>query len=157
MANQNRIDATSVATSVPRQTPHTEFGSVLAQTMGNAMSGGAALAGGVMGMNPVTSAAVSGLRAVASKAAVGPDALTSVTPVTTPIAPVPNPGAGLSPIDPNAPAGSLLQQVSLTDPSSAAFLQLQMQMQAESQQFSAASNVLKVRSDSAKAAINNIR
>jgi hypothetical protein len=32
-----------------------------------------------------------------------------------------------------------------------------MRMQAESEQFSATSNVLKVRSDASKAAINNIR
>jgi hypothetical protein len=41
--------------------------------------------------------------------------------------------------------------------SSQDYLRIQQYMQAEAQQFTAVSNILKVRSDSAKAAINNIR
>jgi len=43
------------------------------------------------------------------------------------------------------------------DLSSQDYLRIQQYMQAEAQQFTAVSNILKVRSDSAKAAINNIR
>ena len=48
-----------------------------------------------------------------------------------------------------------LQQEGISQ--SAQYLQLQDQMQRESRQYSAVSNVMKVRHDSAKAAINNIR
>jgi hypothetical protein len=164
MPSHNRIESTSISDSVPRQTPKNDFGSVLADTMSSAAAGGASLVGGILGIGPVTSAAVNGFKASAARpGAVG--ALTTpgsggspgvapsgAVPVTMPAFPT----TGL-PLDPNATPQSLIQQVASNDPSSAAFLQLQMWMQEESQQFSATSNVLKVRSDSAKSAINNIR
>lgn len=161
MNSQNRIDPVSVAVSVPRQTPHREFGTVLADTLGSVMQSGVSLVGGAVGLGSVPTAAVSGLHSsITSSASNGISAANGMASVTgvVPAGATATGGAGAVPFDPNAPESTLLQQISGGgDVSSAAFLQLQIRMQHESQQFSAASNILKVRSDSAKAAINNIR
>jgi len=63
--------------------------------------------------------------------------------------------SGPQPIRSDADLLALLAQPG--ELSSQDYLRIQQYMQAEAQQFTAVSNVLKVRSDSAKAAINNIR
>jgi len=64
-------------------------------------------------------------------------------------------GSGPQPIRSDADLLALLSQPG--ELSSQDYLRIQQYMQAEAQQFTAVSNILKVRSDSAKAAINNIR
>jgi hypothetical protein len=64
-------------------------------------------------------------------------------------------GGGPQPIRSDADLLALLSQPG--ELSSQDYLRIQQYMQAEAQQFTAVSNILKVRSDSAKAAINNIR
>jgi len=64
-------------------------------------------------------------------------------------------GGGAAPIRSDADLLALLSQPG--ELSSQDYLRIQQYMQAEAQQFTAVSNILKVRSDSAKAAINNIR
>lgn len=64
-------------------------------------------------------------------------------------------GGGPPPIRSDADLLALLSQPG--ELSSQDYLRIQQYMQAEAQQFTAVSNILKVRSDSAKAAINNIR
>jgi hypothetical protein len=64
-------------------------------------------------------------------------------------------GSGPPPIRSDADLLALLSQPG--ELSSQDYLRIQQYMQAEAQQFTAVSNILKVRSDSAKAAINNIR
>lgn len=156
----NRLDPLAMTVSVPRQTPRNEFGTVLANTLGDTLQSGVGLLGGIAGFHPVATAAVSTLGA-ATKGA-GNHALLAGLPAAN--------SAGIPPSTANgstAPSSYGLSQDSIPDllgmisaggsTSSAAFLELQMRMQQESEHFSAVSNVLKVRSDSAKAAINNIR
>jgi hypothetical protein len=64
-------------------------------------------------------------------------------------------GGAPQPIRSDADLLALLSQPG--EISSQDYLRIQQYMQAEAQQFTAVSNILKVRSDSAKAAINNIR
>jgi hypothetical protein len=64
-------------------------------------------------------------------------------------------GGAPGPIRSDADLLALLSQPG--ELSSQDYLRIQQYMQAEAQQFTAVSNILKVRSDSAKAAINNIR
>jgi len=64
-------------------------------------------------------------------------------------------GGAPAPIRSDADLLALLSQPG--ELSSQDYLRIQQYMQAEAQQFTAVSNILKVRSDSAKAAINNIR
>ena len=64
-------------------------------------------------------------------------------------------GTASGPIRSDADLLALLSQPG--ELSSQDYLRIQQYMQAEAQQFTAVSNILKVRSDSAKAAINNIR
>jgi hypothetical protein len=147
--SENRIQTTSVVPSLPRQTPKNDFGDVLANTMSKATVAGGALING-MGMAfgaPVLSAAVSNVTALAATAA-GPSGVLPVgsrTPAS--VASV----AG-------APArDDMWGLLHLQDMQSREFLALQNEMQRESREFNAISNVIKVRHDSAKAAINNIR
>ena len=64
-------------------------------------------------------------------------------------------GTAPGPIRSDADLLALLSQPG--ELSSQDYLRIQQYMQAEAQQFTAVSNILKVRSDSAKSAINNIR
>jgi hypothetical protein len=64
-------------------------------------------------------------------------------------------GGGASPLQSDADVLALLSRPG--ELSSQDYLRIQQYMQTEAQQFTAVSNILKVRSDSAKAAINNIR
>lgn len=146
--SEHRIDQVSIATTGSRQTPHEEFGRVLAATASSALDAGAAFLGGVVSGSPALSAAVSCAKTVFGAAA------------------QPNergkgwPGAAAS----DAPEVALDPRLSdlngrIQDDRDydRQYLQLQMEMQRESREFNAISNIIKVRHDSAKAAINNIR
>ena len=152
MENNNRIASLSITPTLSRQTPKNEFGDVLARTAQEVVKTGAGLAGGMLPGGPLMSAAVSSVRSVVS---------------TTPI-----PGSGGAVGGTSGPgstggttgrgdAWDMLEAQRLMAAEgqkfNVAYLQLQNEMQRESREQNAISNIMKVRHDSAKAAINNIR
>lgn len=151
----NRIDHTPVVITTPRQTPKNDFGDVLARTANGIAKLGGGLIQSVSGM-PVVSAAVSAINQFASNQTRTPGpSLTGQGAM--PIQSVPG-GSGSS------AGGSSIGADQYSDPkvremylASMQSLDLQAQMQQESREYNAVSNILKVRHDSAKAAINNIR
>jgi hypothetical protein len=157
--DSNRINQTSIVTSAPRQTPKDDFGSVMAQTVVQGVKTGASILGGALG-NPVTSAAVSAVTAVAGVVQLGPSrpqapasgSIASAASAAT--GPIGATGTG------TGSGWDLLaaQQAMQSDSQNfnMQYLALQDQMQKESREFTAISNIMKVRQDSAKNAINNI-
>jgi hypothetical protein len=153
--NNNRIASLSMTPTVARQTPNNEFGTVLARTAQEIVARGVGVVGSVLPGAPVMSAAVSSTRSVVSSVA------SSVA--ATPSATVP--GAGSVGV-PGATTGKgdawdMLEAQKLMAAEgqkfNMAYLQMQNEMQRESREHNAVSNIMKVRHDSAKAAINNIR
>ena len=140
--SEHRIDQVSIATTGLRQTPRNEFGRVLAATASSALDAGVALLGGAVSGLPVLSAAVSGAKVVFGAAAKS----------------IGRSEAGADWAAPGSPGLSELNGRLQDDRDyDRQYLQLQMDMQRESREFNAISNIIKVRHDSAKAAINNIR
>ncbi len=111
------------------------FGDIL----GSALGGFARGAGGALSVLSPPAALVGGL----------------VSGVASAVSALTGGGGAPAPIRSDADLLALLSQPG--ELSSQDYLRIQQYMQAEAQQFTAVSNVLKVRSDSAKAAINNIR
>jgi len=111
------------------------FGDVL----GSALGGFARGAGGALSVLSPPAALVGGI----------------VSGVASAVSALTGGGAAPQPIRSDADLLALLSQPG--ELSSQDYLRIQQYMQAEAQQFTAVSNILKVRSDSAKAAINNIR
>lgn len=146
MDQSNRINPTSLTTTVARQTPKMEFGAVLARGLSTAADVSGALISGVTRGSPVASAAVAGMSAVSQLA-------NSVTGVL-PIGGGPSVRATAAPREVNGDMWALLEAQGMQ---SKEYLTLQNEMQRESREFNSISNILKVRHDSAKSAINNIR
>ena len=158
----NRIDSLSINATIPRQTPKNDFGTVLSSTVNGMVRMGGAIINSVTGM-PVVSAAVSAVTSFANSGGRAQSQSAATAGGTAiPVANVPGGGSG-------GAAGSLyagnssradkysdptLNEMQITAEKS---LHLQMEIQQESREFNAISNVLKVRHDSAKAAINNVR
>ncbi|MFT3706675.1 MAG: hypothetical protein QM817_03315 [Archangium sp.] len=150
----NRI---SMTPTVARQTPKNEFGNVLKSTLQTAVNAGSSLIGMLPG-GGIVSAAVNNVTALASQGgtAQGISAATGISSVG-------GGGSGLSATAqtlatspngvPNEMGGMISQMRAEADRS----MLMQMQMQQESREYNTVSNVLKVRHDSAKSAINNIR
>ena len=151
MSDSNRIHQTSIAQTTPRQTPQNDFGQVMARTLSSAVQTGAGVAGTLAVGSPVLSAAVS--RVTSAISAVVPVGSQGQAQSLGGIA-----GTGGAGAVPGA-GGELSQQDILKAQHSMnmEYLHLQMAMQQESREYQALSNVMKVRHDSAKAAINNIR
>ena len=157
MDSSNRI---SLTPTVARQTPKNEFGNVLKNALQTAVNAGGALLGSIPG-GGVISAAVSNVTALASSgggSAQGSLAATGVTSV----------GSGGSSAmggataqalatSPNGVPGELTGMIGQMRAEADRSTLMQMQMQQESREYNTISNVLKVRHDSAKSAINNIR
>ena len=153
--SDNHFQRIAVNPDVARQTPKNSFGDELAYAMKKAPEMGAALIGALAPGMPVLSAAVSGAESVVSGGIVAGGASASTNVDAGGIA---LPGGSGSGVPGGGGINDLLQQIGAGGSgSNEAYLKLQMYMQQESQQFTAVSNILKVRSDSAKAAINNIR
>ncbi len=154
MDSPNRINQVSITQTTARQTPQNDFGQVLARTVGQVVHTGAAVAGGLTMGSPVLSAAVGSVAKAAS----------AITPVGS-VAP----GQTSGPVGTGSPLGTtgkgedwdLLEAQKLLRADERKFnmeyLALQNGMQKESREFTAVSNIMKVRHDSAKAAINNVR
>jgi hypothetical protein len=154
--NNNRIPSLSITPTQARQTPQNEFGTVLARTAHEVVKTGAGLVGGMIPGAPAMSAAVSSVRSVVS----------SVAPTGSSSAPLPGTGGngglgGAGGAAGKGDAWDLLEAQKLMAAEgqkfNMAYLQLQNEMQRESREHNALSNIMKVRHDSAKAAINNIR
>ena len=154
MDNGNRLGSVTLTPTVARQTPRNDFGEVLSRTARTAVSTVgqvvATLAPGV----PMVSAAVASVSAVVS----GPGA--SVRSAAA----VPLSQTGQSGQTGQGGQGEQWDLLAAQKEMQAegakmnlAYMDLQNQMQAESRAHNAVSNIMKVRHDSAKAAINNIR
>jgi hypothetical protein len=144
--NGNRIGTLSITPTVARQTPRNDFGTVLART---AQTAGGVVASLVPG-SPAVSAAVASVGSVVS---------TSASSVRSAAA-LPGTG-GVGGTTGQGEQWDLLAAQKEMQAEGAkmnlAYMELQNQMQAESRAHNAVSNIMKVRHDSAKAAINNIR
>jgi hypothetical protein len=154
MSEPSRIELVSAVETVPRQTPKRDFGEVLNQTLSNVVNRGISLMRSAVASLPMLSTAVAGVQSVSGV----------VGAVQTPIPPSGR-GTGTA-TTPGLPAlassspslDSVMQRLqSGAELSSTEYLVVQQAIQQESQQYTALSNILKVRSDSARAAINNIR
>jgi hypothetical protein len=124
---------TPAASAAPAQKKG--FGDILASALGGFARG----AGGALSVLAPPAALVGGI----------------VSGVASAVTAIVGGGSGPQPIRSDADLLALLSQPG--ELSSQDYLRIQQYMQAEAQQFTAVSNILKVRSDSAKAAINNIR
>lgn len=153
--SNNRIESLAVVSEGPRQTPNQAFGITLAKTLAQGSSGALALASPLLGaVSPALSAPVAkGAQIIGAFAASG-------APAT-----VPHPGPAREDPLANASSGGgdswdlMKAQQAMQDQSrdfNMQYLQLQDSMQRESREYQTLSNVMKVRHDSAKAAINNI-
>lgn len=163
MDNPNRISNLAVSQTIGRQTPKNDFGTMLVRGAGGAISGAAQLARVVSGNNSVISAAASVVEASVSTV-VGHVAGAGSSPGSVQAL---GRSVGGGPVAGGGAAGGKGEQWDLLEAQkalnaegqafNAAYLQLQNAMQKESREFQAISNIMKVRHDSAKAAINNIR
>jgi hypothetical protein len=159
MDHDKRIPSLTITQTVQRQTPKDEFGTVLARAAHEVVRSGAGLVGGMIPGGPIVSAAVSSTRAVVSSVASVPGSASTTVPTAGGAAGTG--GAAGSGATGSGDAWDLLEaQRALSADGqkfNMAYLQLQNEMQKESREHNAISNIMKVRHDSAKAAINNIR
>ena len=160
MDQPNRINPMAFTLTGKRQTPKNEFGQVLATTLKSIVQTGAGIVGSLPGV-PAISAAVNAVSGVISSnpaAHVAQSAATGVTNLnlgtTT--------GGSIGSLAPTG--GAHADRAAYSDPQvremaamSDYYLKMQNEMQRESREYNAVSNIIKVRHDSAKAAINNIR
>lgn len=149
------MERISMTPTVARQTPKNEFGNVLKNTLQTAVNAGSQLVGMLPG-GGIVSAAVNNVTALTggtSGTAQGISAATGITSVgagnATSQTLASSPAGGV----PGEMGGMISQMRAEADRS----MLVQMQMQQESREYNTVSNVLKVRHDSAKSAINNIR
>jgi len=154
------VDRLSITPTVARQTPRNEFGNVLKSTLDTVANAGSTLGGAIVGSLPggaIVSAAVSAVSSLASQGAQQSSAAQAATGVTTVGSGGPSVVSGAVDMGSGAPVGGFNDMLRTMRQEADRSLMQQMQMQQESRQYNAVSNVLKVRHDSAKAAINNIR
>ena len=156
----NRIHNLSVTPTVARQTPRNEFGEVLKNTLKGAANIGGALIGALPG-GAIVSAAVTSVTSFASQGnqAVGRSASAAVGTVgggSGTIGTVSGSGGASNPLSGSVPT-EFNDMLSTMRSEADKSIAMQMQMQQESREYNTLTNVLKVRHDSAKAAINNIR
>jgi hypothetical protein len=144
----NQIGTVTINTNVERQTPRNEFGAVLSRTAQEVVKVGSGLVSNFVPVAPMVSAAVSSVSAVVSSVA-------GAGPVQGGLGAVGGAGSGRGEqwqlLDAQRELNAEGQKFNM------AYLQLQNEMQRESREHNTVSNIMKVRHDSAKAAINNIR
>lgn len=144
MENGNRIGSLSITPTGPRQTPQNDFGTVFARTAREVARTGAGVVATLVPGGPAVSAAVSSVGSTLSSAA-SPLGSTSGGVGTT------GQGDSWELLEAQKEMQAEGMKMNL------AYMNLQNEMQKESRTHNAVSNILKVRHDSAKAAINNIR
>ncbi|OJH34251.1 hypothetical protein [Cystobacter ferrugineus] len=150
MENGNRIGRLSITPTVARQTPNNEFGEVMARTARTVVSTAGGVVAALVPGAPALSAAVASVGSVVS---------TSASSVRSAAA-LPGTGSVGGTTGPGEQWDLLAAQKEMQAEGAKmnlAYMELQNQMQAESRAHNAVSNIMKVRHDSAKAAINNIR
>ena len=153
MDSPNRI---SLTPTVARQTPKNEFGNVLKSALQSAVNAGGALLNSIPGAG-VISAAVSNVTALAGNGGSGSaQASYAATGVSSVSGGGGATGQALA-TSPNGVPGELTGMIGQMRAEADRSTMMQMQMQQESREYNTISNVLKVRHDSAKSAINNIR
>lgn len=159
MENGNRIGSLSITPTVARQTPRNDFGTVFARTAQEVVRAGAGVAANLIPGGPAVSAAVSSISSVVSTTAGGGARAASTTPLAGGVG-----GAGGSLGTGASGQGEQWDLLAAQKEMQAegmkmnlAYMDLQNDMQKESRAHNALSNIMKVRHDSAKAAINNIR
>jgi hypothetical protein len=155
------VDRLSVTPTLSRQTPRNEFGQVLKNTLTQVASAGSTVGGALVGALPggaIVSAAVSSVTALANQGT-RPGATAQAASGITTVSPggVQTVGGGTTLDVGSSNTGGFNDMLHTMRQEADKSLLQQMQMQQESRQYNAVSNVLKVRHDSAKAAINNIR
>lgn len=164
--DSNRLNQLSAAQTIGKQSQQTDFGSVFAQTV----SSGAGVAGqvisGVVGATPVLSSAVTGVSALArtARGAVAPVGGGGGLPVPGGSASAAtdfiNVGDGqVVPVNGQEGAIQSLLAEMTSNPNGATqtqYLELQLKMQQQNQIFTTISNVLKMKHDTVKTAINNV-
>ncbi len=151
MENGNRLGGLSITPTVARQTPRNDFGTVLAHTAREVVRSGAGVVASFAPGAPAVSAAVASVGSVVASATSARSAAATSLPV--------GPG-GASPSAQGEQWDLLSAQREMQAEGAKmnlAYMGLQNEMQAESRAHNALSNIMKVRHDSAKAAINNIR
>jgi len=173
----------SVGLSVQRQTPKTDFGSVLGKGVSKAtdvvlqagqlaapyLPGGAIVSAAVSGLGSVKSS-LTGSSSASTAPALAPNSNvlggSSISTNGTGSAPVSNTGGdAFSAIEQNAAAGDSSSQLMMATKQmqemnqsfNLQYLQLQQKMQADNRQFTLMSNIMKTKHDTAKNAINNVR
>ncbi|MBX7115372.1 MAG: hypothetical protein K1X64_13670 [Myxococcaceae bacterium] len=146
MESSNRLALVNTTFDVPRQTPKHSFGQAMAAAANGVVRVGDAIASAVPGV-PVLSTAISAVVSLAN--ANTPPAMVAASRGTAVIG---NEQPLVSAAD-DGLNGTLLQMRQ----QSAEYLAMQNAMQQESREYNALSNIIKVRHDSAKAAIGNIR
>lgn len=158
MENGNRIGTLSITPTVARQTPRNDFGTVLARTAQEVVRTGAGVVAAIVPGAPAVSAAVASVGAVVSTSA------SSVRGASVPTGGSVGTGSSASATLGATGQGDQWDLLAAQKEMQAegakmnlAYMNLQNEMQAESRAHNAISNIMKVRHDSAKAAINNIR
>ncbi|WP_309897449.1 hypothetical protein [Archangium sp.] len=158
MENGNRIGSLSITPTVARQTPQNDFGTVFARTAQEVVRAGAGVAANLIPGGPAVSAAVSSISSVVSTTA-GSARAASTTPLAGGVGgaggPLGTGGSGQGEQWDLLAAQKQMQAEGMK--MNLAYMDLQNDMQKESRAHNALSNIMKVRHDSAKAAINNIR
>ena len=154
MENGNRIGSLSITPTVARQTPQNDFGTVFARTAQEVVKAGAGIAASMMPGAPMVSAAVASISSVVSSTASSIGGA-SAQPAVGGAGGVGGGTAGGGEQWDLLAAQREMQAEGMK--MNLAYMNLQNEMQAESRAHNAISNIMKVRHDSAKAAINNIR
>lgn len=147
-------DRISLTPTVARQTQPNEFGYVLKNALNTGVNVAGSLLSGVPGAG-IISAAVSNATALASsgRSSSGITTVGGGTGVVNASGSIVGQLASASGEVSSALSGCVGEMRAEADRS----MIMQMQMQQESREYNTVSNVLKVRHDSAKAAINNVR
>jgi len=160
--NGNRIGSLSITPTVARQTPQNDFGTVFARTAQEVVRAGAGVAANLIPGGPAVSAAVSSISSVVASAASSVGS-TSARPLPGGAGGAGGPGGAAGTAGPSG-QGDQWDLIAAQKEMQAegmkmnlAYMNLQNEMQKESRAHNAVSNIMKVRHDSAKAAINNIR
>jgi hypothetical protein len=152
----------SMTPTVARQTPKNEFGNVLKNTLETAVSMGGSLMSAMPG-GGIISAAVSNVSALANAGQTGRSAAAATGITSVQGSASLGGGSGISATSqtlatsPSGVPGEMGGMISQMRAEADRSMLVQMQMQQESREYNTVSNVLKVRHDSAKSAINNIR
>ena len=155
------VQLNSGSTSV-RQTPRTDFGTMVRNgvaTGAGAVAGAAGVAAPFVPGGPVVSAAVNGAAGAMSGGSTGGAGYTNGVQSLPGTGPGPS-STGSTPSTGNATQDMMNQTKDMQEMQmsfSMQYLQLQDKMQNENRQYTTISNVMKTKHDTAKATINNVR